>query len=376
MCSGGGSKSHHWAVDRGSTQGRGSSGAGAMHSCLLTSAPHWCDASARPPTPFTAHPHSFPASSQRHSCQQVPWPSGRGTPRRDPARQVAFSDTEQSPPDQLASHSHTPSEVQLRCRGGGRGRGGLGQGMQAAARRSWAGACMPCCGPPTPWCLDSMSRRFWKVCCCAVSYGTAPPPAGPSCTAWPTCRARCSCAGSARACAPSARSPAAWWAAGCTQPAATRRCALRQQGWEARRAGAQAQDQSRRCSAPQHPPFPRTRNECLSRATCCCCQSAWLQGCNRALLSQAARLCCAAVQPSNLGWGRGSGCTHCRGCPGRACGQRRWARGRLCRLPAGGCMKERGKGGGPPSKVGPVAQPLWLGRWAHRHQGCIPGQVP
>lgn len=63
--------------------------------------------------PAAAHLHCWPSASHLHSCQQVPWSSGRGTARRDPARHVALSSTEQSPPVQPPVHSHMPSELQL-----------------------------------------------------------------------------------------------------------------------------------------------------------------------------------------------------------------------------------------------------------------------
>jgi hypothetical protein len=67
-----------------------------------------------------AYLHSLPASSQLHSCQQVPCWSLRLAPRRDPARQEAFRVTEQSPPDQLSCMASPTSRSTLAVQQQGR----------------------------------------------------------------------------------------------------------------------------------------------------------------------------------------------------------------------------------------------------------------
>ena len=76
---------------------------------------------------------SLPSAPQLHSCQQVPCWSGRCTPRREPTRHEAFSDTEQSPPAQESWHSQTPSELQLRAQVEG-GPSRWGQQVEGGAR--------------------------------------------------------------------------------------------------------------------------------------------------------------------------------------------------------------------------------------------------
>lgn len=78
---------------------------------------------------------------------------------------MAFSETEQSPPDQLASHSHTPSEVQLQRQGRRKGRTAGGAGLwgrgEGAARIELA-SMQPAIQPMPRQQVKSFSN---KLCC-------------------------------------------------------------------------------------------------------------------------------------------------------------------------------------------------------------------